>query len=100
MGTTVRVRDEDKEKLERLRALATLSSGSKVTQEDLLGRLLDEALAHREEFLAGSFGPKLPVSDEEFEKILRLATDWSVETSSDEIDQLLYGGPVEKKRKK
>jgi hypothetical protein len=100
LGTTVRVRGEDKEKLERLRALATLSSGSKVTQEDLLGLLLDEALSRGEEFLAGAFGPKLPLSDAEFEKILGLVTDWGVETSSEEIDQTLYGSPLEKKRKK
>ncbi len=100
MGTTVRVRDEDKEKLERLRALATLSSGSKVTQEDLLGHLLDEALSRGEGFLAGAFGPKLPLSDEEFQKIMGLVTDWGVETSSEEIDQTLYGGPRQGRRKK
>jgi hypothetical protein len=48
MGTTVRVRDEDKEKLERLRAMVTLSSGKKVTQEQLLGTLLDDALSRGE----------------------------------------------------
>ena len=100
MGTTVRVRDVDKEKLERLRALATLSSGSKVTQEDLLGRLLDEALSRGEGFLAGAFGPKLPLSDEEFQKVMGLVTDWGVETSSEDIDQTLYGRPHQGRRKK
>ena len=100
MGTTVRVRGEDKEKLERLRARATLSSGSKVTQEDLLGLLLDEALSRGEEFLAGAFGPKLPLSDDQFEKVMGLVEDWGVETSSEEIDQTLYAGPVRKKSKK
>ena len=91
MGTTVRVRDEDKEKLERLRALATLSSGSKVTQEDLLRHLLDDALSRGEEFLVGAFGPKLPLSDDEFKKVMGLVTDWGVATSTEEIDESLYG---------
>ncbi len=99
MGTTVRVRDEDKEKLERLRAMATLTSGAKVTQEDLLGLLLDEALSRGEQFLAGAFGPKLPLSNDQFEKVLGLVEDWGVQTSSEEIDQALYGGSVKKTKK-
>jgi len=99
MGTTVRVRGEDKEKLERLRVLATLSSGAKVTQEDLLGLLLDEALSRGEEFLAGAFGPKVPLSDDHFKRVLGLVEDWGIETSSEEIDQTLYGGPVKKRKK-
>ncbi len=93
MGTTVRVRDEDKEKLERLRAQATLSSGEKVTQEQLLRLLLDDALSRGESFFSDVFGPKLPLSDEEFEKVKGLITDWGVETSSHDIDRVLYGSP-------
>lgn len=100
MGTTVRVRDEDKEKLERLRALATLSSGAKVTQEELLGLLLDEALSHGESFLAGAFAPRLPLPDDDFRKMMGLVTDWGVRTGSDEIDRTLYGRPRQGKGKK
>lgn len=100
MGTTVRVRGEDKEKLERLRAWATLSSGAKVSQEQLLGLLLDQALSRGESFFADVFGPKLPLSDEEFEKVKGLITDWGVETSSQDIDRTLYGSPRLGHRKK
>ena len=100
MGTTVRVRDEDKQKLERLRALATCSSGSKVTQEEILGLLLNDALSRGEGFFAEAFGPKLPLSDDNFKKIMRLVTDWGVETSSEEIDETLYGNPGPRRRKK
>jgi hypothetical protein len=91
MGTTVRVRDEDKEKLERLRARAILSSGEKVTQEQLVGFLLDQALSRGESFLVDVFGPKLPLSDGEFEKVKGLIIDWGVETSSQDLDRTLYG---------
>lgn len=98
MGTTVRVREEDKEKLERLRAMATLSSGQKISQERLLGALLDDALSHGESFLAESFGRGRPLSEKEFERLLSLVSDWGVETSSAEIDQVLYGRTVRRKK--
>ena len=99
MGTTVRVREEDKEKLEKLRALATLASGQKVTQEELLGAVLDDALSHGESFLAETFGERKPVSDKEFERILGLVSDWGVETAPEEIDQVLYGTRVATRKK-
>ena len=98
MGTTVRVREEDKEKLERLRAMATLSSGRKISQERLLGALLDDALSHGESFLAESFGGSRPLSEKEFERVLSLVSDWGVETSSDEIDEVLYGRAIRRKK--
>jgi hypothetical protein len=98
LGTTVRVRDEDKEKLERLRARATLASGQKVSQEELLGAVLDDALSHGESFLAEAFGERKPLSGKEFEKLLGLVSDWGVETSSREIDEILYGGPARRRR--
>lgn len=91
MGTTVRVRDEDKGKLERLRAMVTLSAGKKVTQEELLGTLIEDALSRGEGFLSDAFGPRLPLSDMEFQKVLGLISDWGVETSWEEIDHFLYG---------
>lgn len=91
LGTTVRVKDEDKRKLEKLRAMAILASGQKVSQEKLLGALLNDALSHGESFLAESFGERKPLSMKEFEKLLGLVSDWRVETSSREIDEILYG---------
>ena len=98
MGTTVRVREEDKEKLERLRAMATLSSGRKISQERLLGALLDDALSHGESFLAESFGGSRPLSEKEFERVLNLVSDWGVETSSEEIDEVVYGRAIRRKK--
>ena len=98
MGTTVRVKEEDKEKLERLRAMATLASGQKVSQEELLGAVLDDALSHGESFLAETFGEKKSLSGREFEKLLSLVTDWGVKTSSSEIDEILYGRPAYRRK--
>ncbi len=98
MGTTVRLRDQDKEKLERLKALLTLSTGKKITQEELLGVLLNNALARGESFLPEVFGEKFPLSDREFQKIKGLISDWGVETNWREIDELLYSQPRRRSR--
>ncbi len=90
MGTTVRLRDRDKEKLEKLKALVTLSTGKKITQEELLGVLLDEAMNRGEGFLPEVFGEKFPLSDKEFQKIKRLISDWGVKTNWREADEILY----------
>lgn len=95
----MRVRDEDKEKLERLRAMATLASGQKVSQEELLGAVLDDALSHRESFVAETFGERKPLSGKEFEKLLGLVSDWGVETNAREIDEVLYGEPARRRRR-
>src|SRR5215469_1751978 len=91
LGTTVRIRDADKEKLEKLQAMATLSSGGKVSQEDVLGALLENALTQGESFMMGAFGGKLPLSDEEFEKVRALTSDWGFSTKEEDIDKDLYG---------
>jgi hypothetical protein len=100
LGTTVRVREEDKEKIEKLRALATLASGQKVTQEELLGAVLDDALSHGESFLAEAFGENRSLSEKEFEKLLALRSDWGVETSSEAIDEILYGKSSQPSRRR
>ena len=38
-------------------------------------------------------GKRLPLSDNEFDKLLSLSTDWGVKTSEEEIDTYLYGKP-------
>ncbi len=98
MSSTLRLGD-DKKKLEKLRALATRASGRKVTQERLLGGLLDCALARGQSFLAEAFGEGKPVSEREFERILGLASDWGVETGPEESDQVLYGTGIVRRKK-
>ncbi|TMH97252.1 hypothetical protein E6H37_00455 [Candidatus Bathyarchaeota archaeon] len=100
MGTTVRIRTEDKEKLARLRAMVTLSSGKRVTQEELLGALIDRALSNREGFVTKALGPKLPLSDKDFTKVKGLISNWRVETNSQDVDWILYNSRSTKRRKK
>src|SRR6266566_2937708 len=90
MSTSVKLAEDDKEKLEKLQALVTLKLGEKMTQQELLARLIQGALAKSDEFIE-SVKPNVPMSDEEFGRVLSLSEDWGVETRSDEIDKVLYG---------
>lgn len=91
MSTSVKLSEEDKEKLEKLQALVTLKAGGKVTQQEILSALIGEALARGDEFLGKAFKPNIPMPDEEFKKVLSLTEDWGVETGWKEMDKLLYG---------
>lgn len=91
MATTVKIESKDKAKLERLQALLTLKSGSKMTQQSILSMLINEALDKTDDFDGRATESDLPMRDEDYEKILSLIQDWGVETSWEDIDQVLYG---------
>jgi len=97
MTTSVKLNDRDKEKLERLQALVTLRTGEKITQQELLRILIGEALLKVDEFFDRISEQKLPMPDEEYERILSLVDDWRVETSWEDIDQILYGAKSRRK---
>ncbi len=100
MSTTVKLSRNDKERLERLQALITLKAGQKLSQNEILSRLIDEALERGEEFVLQFSEAKLPISDAEYEKILSLTEDWGIETSWQQVDQTLYGPMPHKMGKK
>lgn len=98
MSTSVKLSKQDKERLERLQALATLKTGWKVTQQELLSALIREALERGDEFLDRAYKASVPMPDQEYEKILSLVEDWGVETRWDEVDRILYGPGTRRKR--
>jgi hypothetical protein len=89
--TSVKLREDDKKKLEKLRALATLKTAKKITQEDLLSKLITGALAEGDKFVDRVFEDTVPIPDEKFKKISALSKDWNVKTSWEEIDEAVYG---------
>jgi len=91
MSTSVKIDREDKERLERLQALITLRIGRRMTQQEILSKLIRDAYERGEEFIEDLFGGCTKLSDEEFERVLSLIEDWGVETSWEDIDRVLYG---------
>jgi len=98
MSTSVKLSEEDKQKLEKLQALVTLKAGGRVTQQEILSALIGEALARGDEFLGKAFKPNIPMPDEEFKRVLSLTEDWGVETNWREVDKLLYGAAKRERR--
>ncbi|MEM3381607.1 MAG: hypothetical protein QXQ11_05565 [Candidatus Bathyarchaeia archaeon] len=96
--TTVKLSEDDKKKLEKLQALVTLKAGEKVSQQELLSALIGEALKGSGEFLEKMYKTNVPIPDQEYEKILSLVEDWGVETEWKEMDQILYGPRIRRKR--
>jgi len=91
MSTSVKLSEEDKKKLEKLQALVTLKAGAKIAQQDLLSRLINEAMERGDDFVKKVFKASIPLSNEEYDRVLSLVDDWGVETNWTEIDQSLYG---------
>lgn len=50
-STPIRIRDEDKARLERLQQALLRVSGKKPSQQEVIGRAVDFATRHKDEFL-------------------------------------------------
>lgn len=89
MSTTVRIRDEDKRRLDALQARLTLDGGERLPLEEVLARALRVAAAHRGELLEADRAPKLDAAA--VERLLSLSFDFGFETDESTIDHELYG---------
>ncbi|MBI4257729.1 MAG: hypothetical protein HY619_02125 [Thaumarchaeota archaeon] len=96
MSTSVKLSEEDKKRLEKLQATVTLKGGEKMTQQELLSRLISEALKKGDEFVEKLVKASVPLSDEEYGRVQSLVEDWGVETSWKDVDRLLYGTRTKK----
>lgn len=87
-SSTVRIREDDKAALARLQEAVHRLTGSRPSQEEILGRALRFVLDKKDEFvLAAAWRP---FTDEEFRRLKGLITDmgeWSVQ----DIDKIVYG---------
>jgi len=98
MSTSVKIEEEDKERLEKLQALVTLKAGQKLTQQEILSTLIREAYEKSDELVEKILKASVPMTDQEYERILSLVEDWGAETSWEEVDRTLYGTKAEVKR--
>lgn len=91
MSTTVRVREEDKEVLDRLQARITLATGQRPSLEEVVHRIVALAEVHEEEILIDDEPPTL--SEEDKRRVLDATFDLGYPTREEDIDEELYGGP-------
>lgn len=91
MTTAVKVDDSAKSRLEELQAEVRLRTGTKVTQQELLSRLIDEAYESREEVIDSFRASTVPLSAGEKETMRRGRISSGVETDEADVDDVLYG---------
>jgi len=91
MATAVKVDEDAKSRLEELQAEIRLRTGKKVTQQELLSRLIDDVYASRDEFVDSFRDSTVPLSESEKETLRRGRFSSGVETDEDDIDEILYG---------
>ncbi len=90
MATSVKMDDETKSLLDRLQAEIRLETGRKVTQQEILARLVESAYESKAEFVDSFRETTVPVSDEDREAFHRGMISSGVETDEDDIDEILY----------
>lgn len=90
MPTTVRVKDEDKQVIDRLQARYLLATGKRISIERLISLILETAQQHEDEIIQEDEPPRL--TEEETEAFLAAPSDWGVVTRDEDIDDVLYGG--------
>lgn len=93
MATSVKMDEHTKSRLEELQALVKLRTGRKVTQQELLDRLVERAYDSRGAFVESFRGDDdwEGLSDEEIERWLSGTTDWGEDTTEADVDETLYG---------
>lgn len=95
MATSVKMDERTKDRLERLQAEIKLETGRKVTQQELLKRLLDSAYESRSEFIDSFCDEWDGLTDDEIDRLLSGTIDSGNPIDEDEIDDVLYGNELE-----
>lgn len=90
--TTVRVEGGVKEELDRVQGLVLAETGQRVSQSELLARLLRIARRHEAELMTAGEEAWRPPTHEEFRRLRERVRDLGIETDSSRIDEELYGG--------
>lgn len=88
MSSSVKIREPDKELLDRLQAVITQRLGRRISQEELLGRALRHLNSHPELLLE----PTPAERDAAWDWIRRLPVRGRRATREEDINRDLYGG--------
>lgn len=91
MATAVKMDEETKDHLEELQAEIRLRTGQKVTQQEILERLVDDAYESKSEFVDSFRSTTVPLTEEEKATMQSGRFDSGVETDEEDIDDILYG---------
>ncbi|MFB6284663.1 MAG: hypothetical protein ABEK59_12170 [Halobacteria archaeon] len=91
MSTSVKMDRETKSRLEELQAKIKLETGKKVSQEDLLEKIVDHAVSSEDEIVDSFRDNELPLTEEESEEFHEGTELWGGDIEEDDIDDVIYG---------
>lgn len=91
MATSVKMDEDTKSQLERLQAEIRLKTGVRVTQQEVLERLVERAIESKSDLVDSFRETRVPVSEAEREAFHEGMVSSGVTTSEDDIDDVLYG---------
>ena len=91
MSTAVKMDEAAKSKLEELQAEIRLKTGRKVTQQELLTRLIESAVDSRTEFVDSFRDGKTSLRETEIQAFNQGTVASGVEADKEDIDDVLYG---------
>jgi len=91
MATAVKMDAETKSQLEELQAEIKLKTGRKVTQQELLARIVASAVASRADLVDSFREAPAALGDAAFDRFDEGTVASGVETDEDDIDDVLYG---------
>lgn len=92
MVASVKLRDDYKRRLDRLREDLCRIRNDTVTAQEVLEHLIDIGVQHPDLLFATYGKVKHPLPRSRLKASLAIAGDWAGQTSSDDIDATLYGG--------
>lgn len=90
MATAVKMDEETKSHLEELQAEIRLQTGTKVTQQKILERLVEDAYESKSAFVDSFRSTTVPLSEEEKESMREGRFSSGVQTDEDDVDDVLY----------
>ena len=91
MTTEVTIDKDAKSRLEELQAEIRLRTGNKITQQEILTRLIDDAYKSHDELVDSFRDTAVPLSTEEKVAMQQGRISSGVETDEEDIDDILYG---------
>ena len=91
MATSVKMDDDTKSRLERLQAEIRLETGSRVTQQEILARLVERAIESKADLIDSFREQRVPLAEADRERVHDEMVSSGVTTTEDDIDDILYG---------
>lgn len=91
MATSVKMDDDTKSRLERLQAEIRLRTGTRVTQQELLRRLVVDAVESKDDLVDSFREERVPVTESERDAFHDGMVSSETTTTESDIDDVLYG---------